>query len=148
METLLQHVENDISGLDGPLATDILDHFSGLPTNLIDELEDVLNQVSNVDDAFALLGKQAGVGAAGLNPWESGKSMFFNNVARLSSEICNNKLLQSYCENKNSIDVSTCAGLVLGGLYVAQTHGINIVLISIIVSRLGIRKFCDRHWDL
>ena len=147
MSELLGHISNDVRVQTPQITNEIISAVSNIPDQMLMELNSVILNTQSVEDVYALLGKEAGAAAFGSNLIESGKSMFLNKASGLSDAICGNELLKKYCLNANYIDTSTCAGLILGRLHSSKTQGINIVLISIILARIGIKNLCTKKWE-
>lgn len=146
MKTVIEKIKQDISQLDEDLESEIITSLESLPAKRIHELEKVINQSKTVEDLYYMIGLAGGVAATGEDPTQSGKSMFLNNMSTLSQSICNNKLLWKYCKSATVIDITTCSGLIMGGLINAKSVGINIPLLSLLIARIGIRKFCSKFW--
>ena len=140
---LMARIQNEINTLDEELRSEIVKQVYSIDNSSGEELLAVIDSSENLDQAFELLGKEAGAGATGENDKENGLSMFMNRAHEFKNSVCNNDLLQRYCNNRSTIDLVTAGSLVFGGLSASQTSGINIFLVANCIVRYGIRKFCN-----
>ena len=118
-----------------------------LPVNLAQKLINLNNLEDALQSAYTELGYSAGQGLMGINALREGKRIFNNAKSSLQEKICDYEPLRIYCEKTAAIEGVTCAGLILGGLLATKTQGIDVVSVSIILSRVGIKKFCQSKWQ-
>lgn len=110
-------------------------------------LQKMLADVSTADHGFERLGEELGASALGGERWTRGKQVFDRRLAEVRKIVCESEQAKSYCGDSSYADATTIAALVAGSLMAANFAGLNVLLVSCIAARLGIRSFCSAAWD-
>jgi|GEM_PF-4388379 len=128
------------------MSTDLNDKSYTLSDAQYTELEDLLAEITSVDTGFALLGKELGASATGEDPEKRGRVTFNRRLSEIRSKVCEIEAFKSYCGDANYTDSTTVAALVAGALLEANFAGMNVLLVSCIIARIGLRNLCDKTW--
>ena len=110
------------------------------------ELEDLLGDITSPSAGFILLGRELGASATGEDPEKRGRMAFNRRLSDLRTRLCENKHIKLYCSDANYADATSVAALIAGSLIASNFTGMNVLLVSCIAARLGLRNLCDQKW--
>ncbi len=141
------HINEKLSDLGSDLKSDALHLISNLSQDDLYTIERLVEQHEEASDLLELLGSESGAGAIGQNLLDAGRKLFLNINTKVQPIICGLNILKLYTNNTNVIDVITVSAIIAGSLTREMIPGINIPLISVIITRMGVRNFCSKMWD-
>lgn len=140
-------IQEKLADLDANMQAEALQLVRNIPEDEIKTIELLIEKYEDSNSLLELLGAESGAGALGKNLYDSGSKFFLNIISKAQPVICESHILRAYANNTTVIDTFTVSALIAGGLTGKMTAGINIPLISVIVTRMGIRNFCGKTWD-
>ncbi|GAB3002397.1 hypothetical protein GCM10027284_20190 [Cyclobacterium sediminis] len=143
---LKEKLNLELSNLDLNSKTEAFQYIEYLSEQDLVAIDNLVNNYEGETDLLELLGAEYGAGAIGQNIKDAGTKIFLNIIAKIQPKICKINALKQYTTNATFVDIFTVAALIAGGLTGKMTAGINIPLISVIISRMGIRHFCQKVW--
>ena len=110
------------------------------------ELEILMATHADAESGFMALGRELGAAATGEDPEERGCSAFHRRIDEIRASVCTNTKVRKYCSDPNYADMTTAAALVAGALIASNFSGLNVLLVSCICTRLGLRNLCHKAW--
>ena len=93
------------------------------------------------DELFALLAQSAGLGADEIDPVGEGKLQFSRIWQRFGTKICKNPVVQAYTGNPTASDATMVSAQIINLL--SEIEGINVVVVTALVLRIGLRSLCS-----
>lgn len=116
--------------------------MSGIDPSIEQELNRLTDTAVSEDELFAMLAKSAGLGADEIDPVGEGKLQFSRIWQRVGSKICKNPVVQAYVGNPTASDATMVSAQILNLL--SEIEGINIVVVTALILRIGLRNLCER----
>lgn len=110
-------------------------------------LEALLSNVEGEEDAYRLLGEEAGVGAFGSDAIKAGKEAFLRSREKCREVVCGNAVVYDVCRRPSLQGSLTAAAIVLGALTEAKIPGINLPLVVTLMMRAGVDEYCASVWS-
>ena len=106
------------------------------------ELKRLTDEAISEDELFSMLAQSAGLGADEIDPAGEGKLQFSRIWQRIGSKICKNPVVQAYVGNPTASDVTMVSAQIINLL--SEIEGINIVVVTALILRIGLRSLCER----
>lgn len=122
----------------------LLDRVSAEQLN---SLATALARAPEVDDAYRLLGEEAGPGAWGSDTLRAGKEAFLRSRDRIRHAVCGSAVIYDMCRRPSLQNSTTAAAILLGVLVGANVSGVSLPLIATLVLRSGTDEFCSPVWS-
>lgn len=146
--TLREMILDQIASVDEDTKKEASSLISGLDDRLLGALTTTLDETPTITDAFRKLGIESGPGATGGDPEDEGRKIFGRFKSTITTILCDNVVIKSYCRRPGVTDITAASALVLGALFdrFRTTDDINLLLISSIVVRGGLNELCHGRW--
>ena len=109
------------------------------------ELERLTSSAMTDDELFEMLAQSAGLGADEIDPVGEGKLQFSRIWQRVGSKICKNAAVRAYVGNPTASDATMVSAQIINLL--SEIEGINVVVVTALVLRIGLRSLCERVKD-
>lgn len=118
-----------------------------LSPEIVLKLETLFQSENSLDEAYMNIGATLGQAAWGKDALKEGKKLFSKYKKKLQKQLCHYPPLRLFCENQNVTDGLSVAAMIAGGLLQSMTFNIDVVSASLILSKMGIRNFCQVEWQ-